>query len=38
LGDSYYQLYNDYSYYDDVWSNGSLHELPEYAEYEKEEE
>ena len=38
LGDSYYQLNNDYSYYDDVWSNGSLHELPEYAEYEKEEE
>jgi len=38
LSDSYYRLINNYSYYDDVWSNGSLQELPEYADYQKEEE
>jgi len=38
LSDSYYKLINNYSYYDDVWSNGSLQELPEYADYQKEEE
>lgn len=38
LADSYYRLIDNYSFYDDVWSNGSLRELPEYAEYEKEEE
>lgn len=38
LADSYYRLINNYSYYDDVWSNGSLQELPEYADYQKEEE
>jgi len=38
LSDSYYRLTNNYSYYDDVWSNGSLQELPEYADYQKEEE
>lgn len=38
LADSYYRLIGDYSYYDDVWSNGSLQELPEYAEYVKQEE
>ncbi len=38
LTDCYYQLIDNYSFYDDVWSNGSLRELPEYVEYEKEEE
>ncbi len=38
LADSYYRLINNYSFYDDVWSNGSLQELPEYADYQKEEE
>ena len=38
LADSYYKLIGDYSFYDDIWSNGSLRELPEYLEYEKEEE
>ncbi|MCX8122570.1 MAG: hypothetical protein N3F66_00215 [Spirochaetes bacterium] len=38
LADSYYRLIDNYSFYDDVWSNSSLRELPEYAEYEKEEE
>jgi len=38
LDDSYYRLIDNYSYYDNVWSNSSLKELPEYAEYEKEEE
>lgn len=38
LADSYYRLIDNYSFYDDVWSNGSLQELPEYADYQKEEE
>ncbi|MGB4269095.1 MAG: hypothetical protein WBK20_07935 [Spirochaetota bacterium] len=38
LADSYYRLINNYSFYDDVWSNGSLQELPEYSDYQKEEE
>lgn len=38
LADSYYRLINNYSFYDDVWSNGSLQELPEYADYQKEED
>lgn len=38
LEDSYFRLVGDVSFYDVVWSSSSLRELPDYLEYEKEEE